>query len=189
MKSNNKNNHKQSSNTIIAYNHRALITPIHSGHWSHALAPDICQRLCAHKNWMCPGTLKTHLCDYAYQAWSKVDQVCSTTWSRLGKKWSIMKHHDQSWNAMINHCLRELFPVYCSTSCATICQETCLGGVPRGLGYCPKPLIHTLLYSGGKFWVAQRRHLGFSTLCISWSKFWSLNILWTWQSEFSLSKM
>ncbi len=31
-------------------------------------------------------------------------------------------------------------------------------------GLPPKPLIHTPLYSGGKLWVAQLRHLGFFSL-------------------------
>ncbi len=32
------------------------------------------------------------------------------------KKWSVMKGHDQSWNVMINHYLREVFSVYTDIS-------------------------------------------------------------------------
>ena len=61
------------------------------------------------------------------QAWSRLINI-GQQWIILAQtvgrdksfdcsqKWSVMKRHDQSWNVMINHYLREVFSVYTDIS-------------------------------------------------------------------------
>ncbi len=149
-------------------------------HMLHATSEGLqrlCQRLRGRKNWVCLGGVPPSVQLYAqWAAWEGYQGAWDTqrpTWEGVeGQAWlRAMVDWECNWMLKFLDLYNE-WHRHCH-----VCVITLFWFLPPHF-YPPKPLIHTPLYSGGKFWVAPPGHTPFFALriCSSWTAGCTLRI-------------